>query len=251
MTEKQRVLVVEDNPEFIAGARNYFAKKSNIECLYAQDYREAVTSLCGRKGAGISGALIDCFFPEITGSGNISLGKEIIARIEFRDHQQMNVREGLNFLGQYVDLNDPEIRKYAQFISSQGDISKNPIAQAIKTVGILGKEATGHIVKNVMQLVYDEKTAPKDYYRALEEAIEKSEANQPLGISVARTAQDLGIPFVFVTSTYHHDLLTQPIQNYISLFGWQMIDCSPGRENEKSSPEFWERAFGELERKLK
>lgn len=45
--------------------------------------------------------------------------------------------------------------------------------------------------------------------------MEESESNQPLGVLIAEEARVRGIPFVLATSTYHHDELTQPIQDQV------------------------------------
>ena len=55
---------------------------------------------------------------------------------------------------------------------------------------------------------------------------------------------------VWSDSTYHHDILTQPIQNYVSKKGWTLVDCAQGCADEKATLPFWERAYGALERKI-
>ncbi|MFA5992837.1 MAG: hypothetical protein WC796_03975 [Candidatus Pacearchaeota archaeon] len=99
-------------------------------------------------------------------------------------------------------------------------------------------------------MIYREATAPKDYYTDLRTAIEKDEANQPLGILVAELADQLGLPVVLATSTHHHDSLTHPIIAY-SEYKWPLIDCGQNSPNEKATPEFWSRVLNCLEEKLK
>ena len=121
----------------------------------------------------------------------------------------------------------------------------------------LGKELVGRMakpddaLKERFKLIYGGDRAPKDYYSALMKAMEESEANQPLGLLVAERADELSLPFILATSTYHHDILTQPVHDYASVKGWTLVDCEPNRGDDKASPEFWERVFSELERKLR
>ena len=77
--------------------------------------------------------------------------------------------------------------------------------------------------------------------------MEKSQDCQPLGIAIAQRASDLGIPFVLVTSTFHHDRLTQPIYEYAERKGWSLID---NVRAEKETVEFWEGGFSSLEKRL-
>ncbi|MBS3056661.1 MAG: hypothetical protein J4473_04470 [Candidatus Aenigmarchaeota archaeon] len=125
------------------------------------------------------------------------------------------------------------------------DISQSPMVRSIQQVSTLGigREALTSIVKRSLELIYDETIVLRDYYGAIRKAMEQSEANQPLGILIA---EELGIPFVLTTSTYHHDILTQPVQNYASRKGWILIDCSPDNPNEKATPGFWRRAYDNL-----
>ncbi|MBU1135325.1 MAG: hypothetical protein KKG13_02290, partial [Nanoarchaeota archaeon] len=209
----------------------------------------------------ISGAIIDCFFPErkLSFIKDVSLGKYAVEKMALSDPRESKIVEGLKVLKEYVDLEDPDMMNYARFLVNESsrsydDISQNPIFLAIKQVSILDgpeKEVATLAAKQSLGLSYDEKNAPKDYYGALMKAMEESEANQPLGILVAERASELDIPFILATSTYHHDILTQPIQDYASRNEWTLVDCGPNKEDDKASPEFWERAFRELEKKLR
>jgi len=244
-----RILLVEDNPEYAGSAERYLASRSQVVTL-ARDYSQTIDKL---KSPDYDGVLSDCFFPDITGSRNIALGKELVGRMAALDSRERKMVEGLKVLGEYVDLKDQDMRKYARFListSQERDISQIPVVRAIKQVSMLGKEVTTQIAKNALRGVYRQDRAP-NYYEALMKAMEESEAHQPLGLLVAEQAEELGLPLVLTTSTYHHDVLTQPVQDYASRKGWGLVDCGPNKEDDKASPEFWERAFSELERKLR
>lgn len=245
-----KILLVEDNPRYASSAEQYLASRNQAVAL-ARDYSQAMDSL---RNPDFNGVISDCFFPETTGSGNIVLGRELVGRMAKSDSRERKIVEGLEVLGQYLDLEDPDMRKYARFFignSQEKDISQSPVVRAIEQVSMLGKEATTMIAKNTLGMTYREDQAPKDYHGALMKAMEESEANQPLGLLVAEKSDELGLPLILATSTYHHDILTQPVQDYASSKGWKLVDCGPNREDDKASPEFWERAFGELERKLR
>jgi len=154
-------------------------------------------------------------------------------------------------------VNDEELNPMIKaFAYENKDGVDNPIFKSIAQVGkTVGKEIATKISINSLGLVYtpshlanSNRDKRPDYYGELEKAIKESESNQPLGILVGEEIKKLGIPFVFVTSTYHHDILTQPVCNYINLKNLgSVVDCSPGKEDEKATPEFWERAFNNLE----
>lgn len=91
-----------------------------------------------------------------------------------------------------------------------------------------------------------------DNYKPLFEAVKRGEPEDqmPFGYVVARTAREMGFPVVMATSTYHHDGMTQLIVHWAGKAGIPLIDCGQGRPEEKAAPEFWERAFGSLERQF-
>ncbi len=252
-----RILLVEDNPMYASSAEQWLTSRSQGVALarrcqdvaVARDYSQAMDRL--EKDHDFDGAIVDCFFPEIAGSGNTNLGQVLVRRMAKSDPHERKIAQGLEKLGQYIDLEDPVVKNYARFAA---DIfgPDSSVFKATETVfNSLGKAGAIMAFKGTLELVYREDRLPRDYYGALMKAMEASEANQPLGILVAERADELALPFVLATSTYHHDLLTQPIQNYASSKEWILVDCGPNREDDKASPKFWERAFSELERKLR
>ena len=128
------------------------------------------------------------------------------------------------------------------------DYKSSPVSRALVQVGnLLGEEFAKKAAENV-KVKYD---SAVDHFWAMEQAMKRNEDNQPLGVLVAEELEKRNIPFVLATSTYHHDVLTQPIQDYCSKRGWQLIDCNPNNEHEKATPEFWERCYNSLEIRLK
>ncbi|MBU4070417.1 MAG: response regulator [Nanoarchaeota archaeon] len=244
-----KILLVEDNQKYASAAEQYLTSKNNIVVL-AKDYSQTMEKLTNPQFDCI---ITDCFFPEITGSNKINLGKELVNRMAKPIHLERKMIQGLEILGQYVDLNDPDMEKYSKFLINtlqETDITENPIVKAIKKVSMLGKEITTSIAKNSIGMLYREDKSPTDYHSVLMKAMDKSESNQPLGILVAEKADELNLPFILTTSTYHHDILTQPVQDYAFKKRWMLVDCGSNKEDEKASPEFWKKAFSELERKL-
>lgn len=244
-----KLLVVEDNPEYQSAVREFLKEltdrplRQDVVTHFAEDYDSAVSAL---KAESYDGALIDCFFPKKTESGDISLGREVVQKMAGADSRERRIVEGLKLLEPHVDLNDPDMRKYARFmVGNHYDDLINTVIKMSEYFEKNGKVLVTHFVKNTFKMTYKEDHT-KDYYRALLDAIEQSEANQPLGIEVAERVTELGLPLVLVTSTYHHDILTQPVQNYASKRGWRLVDCYPDRENEKATPAFWQRAYDAL-----
>ena len=240
-----RILLVEDNERFAGAAEEYLSSREHAVTL-ARDYAQAIDGLTVPNYSGI---ITDCFFPEITGSGKTDLGIELVDRMAQSDPHESKMRKGLEALGQYVDLEDPDALKYAKLYLSGigGDISDSPIFGALRAVAGMDKGLATHTFKQIYEMMYREERTPKDYYGALVKAIGESEANQPLGLLVAEMATELDIPVVLATSTFHHDILTQPVQDYAARNGWALVDCNFGREDEKASPEFWQRALVEIE----
>lgn len=205
-----KILIVEDNEAFRAGAETFFKSRSDLEIIWTRDYAEAFKKIYLPQ---FQGALVDCFFPCRTGSGDLNLGQEMV-------------------------------RLIAQSDSRKRD---SPLTGALTNVGnLLGKYFAKLAAKNA-GVNYSQSVNP---YWALEKAMEESEHNQPLGVMFAEDLERNRIPFVLVTSTNHHDELTQPIQDYVGRKGWTLVDCSKDNPQQKASPEFWQRAYSELARRM-
>lgn len=241
-----KILLVEDNQRYAQAAEQYLASQG-VALDLAQDYSQAMARL---SQPGLDGVITDCFFPETTGSGRIDKGKEAIDRMAEADPRERRIVQGLEKLGKYVNLHDPDALKYARFSLSEDRLQEGVMIALEHVATTLDTRIATESFKGVFMHMYKESRVPKDYYGALREAIEKSEANQPLGILVAEIAGELGLPFVLATSTHHHDILTQPIQHYTTARRWTLVDCVPGQDDEKASPQFWERVWSQMERKL-
>ena len=107
-----KILLVEDNPRYASSAEQYLASRSQAVAL-ARDYSQAMDRL---RNPDFDGVITDCFFPETTGSGNITLGKELVGRMAKSDFRERKMVEELEVLGKYVDLEDQDMRKYARFL---------------------------------------------------------------------------------------------------------------------------------------
>lgn len=245
----KRILIIEDNPGYREGADKYFGNQGGIDIAYAIDYDQAMPLLAGEPRQ--DGAISDVFFPKKTGSGDISLGKLAIEKMRDSDPIESARKAVLEKVGQYAKIDD-ELKEYlinfADGYPEKGKVIHNPTIWAIERAGkVLAPEAVALIVKNTLKVyMTSAMQARRDYYGALEKAIQESEANQPLGILIGERAEELGIPFVLATSTYHHDMLTQPVQYYAFKKRWPLIDCDPAMGDDKAKPEFWKMAFNVL-----
>ena len=89
-----------------------------------------------------------------------------------------------------------------------------------------------------------------DYVWDMEQAMLKDPVNQALGVLVADEAEKMGKPVVLATSTYHHDNLTQLVQNYAGERGWTLVDCPKKEPDQKFTQKFWQRVHRTIEDKL-
>src|SRR3989338_2545861 len=110
-----KILLVEDNTRYASSAEQYLASRSQDVAL-ARDYSQAMDNL---RNPEFDRVIIDCFFPETTGSGNIALGRELVGRMATSDSHERKIVEGLKVLGQYLNLEDQDARKYARFAADQ------------------------------------------------------------------------------------------------------------------------------------
>lgn len=247
------ILVIEDNQQFLNGAKYFFSKMEEVKVNYAKDYDEAIEFL--ETMPKPDGIISDCFFPKKTGSSDVSLGMKAIKMLEHSDQTEQRMQETEKAFGNLVNLDDNlkrMLRGHAR-ATMRNRCEEWPIFNATKAVSELsGKDTATKALNEVLQLLTSSGfTEHVEYYREMKEALRRSEANQPLGILIGIGAKELGIPFVLTTSTYHHDILTQPIKDYASSNGWKLIDCRPGKEDDKRLPEFWQNAMEAIKTKGK
>lgn len=252
-TEKKRrkILIVEDQAPYRNAAKEYFSRRQDIESIYAIDYVSAQVSL-----TGIEGVLLDCFFPIGKGCRDIVLGKEAVEAMAQSDPAERMARDLLVRIGDYVDVTDETIKKYVRIMArfhrseSQDDF--------VSVVEIFGKYypkefATDFFKKQFENHFgkYSSGVWSENLYQIMLAAMEESEDNQPLGIAFGnRILIPLRKPFILVTSTYHHDRLTQPIADYATRRNWALIDCKQGKSGDKATIEFWETAYKCLEERI-
>lgn len=87
------------------------------------------------------------------------------------------------------------------------------------------------------------------YVDELRSAIDKSEADQPLGILVASEAERRNIPFLLTTSDNHHGKLADKVHNIVMSRGWpKIMDSYCGSKDNVS---FWSKAYRALSEKMK
>lgn len=246
---KGRLLIVEDNPSYARLGLDYLARQ-RWDSTLAKDYIEAQSYLTN---PDFSGIFIDCFFPEQVGSGKRELGEKVVFDMLKSTPREVKIGEFATELGKHVDL-DGEINMYTDYIGrnfrNTSDISE--ILKALKLASeTLGREKATEMARRNLKLVYGafgEKQ--KNDYDLLLQKIKESESNQPLGFLIAEIANRIQIPFILGTSTNDHQDIGRPVIRYAKQKGWNIVQCS-GENQGKDKEEFWQRAFSELEGKLK
>lgn len=111
---KAKILVVEDRPENLATAKRLYSTKKDFHFDYAVDYDGAMGALEKEAYAGI---VTDCFMPKKTGSRDISLGMDLVDRLERYAQNLKNPREFMLEVIKRSEANQPLgvlIVEYAQ-----------------------------------------------------------------------------------------------------------------------------------------
>jgi CheY-like chemotaxis protein len=231
-----KLLVVEDVPQFRAAARTAFV---SFDTTFASNYDEAVSKLSGK----YDGVITDCFFPR-NDTADISLGLEVREKL-YSVNRNAKVEAFVERIAPYVNMNDEleaKFRNLVQRMSNQ-DIDKNPLVLAMEQVGkLLGREGATHLFSG--RLYGD---ASKDWYFSMGQKMNSNPSFQPLGVLVAEQTKHL--PTVFATGGNNHDIDVSPIIRYAGANNLgPVVDCdSP---TEKTTPEFWNRAYKRLEERM-
>jgi hypothetical protein len=261
----QRILLVEDNPEFAEAAIDHLHSRGITYYWFSSDYENAMKFINDQDSNRFTGVISDCFFPR-NYSSDITLGKVAIEKMESSDTVLIYINRFIEEFGKHVNLDD-KLRKavtnlaWHEFYSpsrEDKDPSKN---RTIKDLALnsktSGKENATRSCNDMMtyegsSYLRDDREMVKymGQYDKLREAIKKDPSNQPLGILIADECENRGIPKVLATSSFHHDMLTQPIQTYCALRKWNLVDCSKGRPGEKAQASFWQRAYDSLLREM-
>jgi len=247
MANLQKILLVEDNPQFTLAAVK-FLHGLDISVDTAGEYDSAIASL--EHGPftheKFDGVITDCFFPRTLGSEDRTLGRVAIGKMLATDTRAQRIDEYEQHLAEYIGA-DPELRNIVRYIGSlsNSDPLQGAVSNVIKLIGDVDRKAAGIILKNDKWLFKGIEHF-KDHYDALRFGMQQDTANQALGILVAEECEQRKIPFVLATSTYHHDAMTQPIQDYCGKRNWRLVDSSPSNPNEKAEESFWNRAYETL-----
>jgi CheY-like chemotaxis protein len=94
-----------------------------------------------------------------------------------------------------------------------------------------------------------------EYCDELRKEIFLKNGNAPLGVLIARKAEEMNIPYVITTSLYHHDRLVEPVYYYcrLTLKNLEFEEGNRGKnsqENLKLTSEYWDRVFEKLSKKI-
>lgn len=259
-----KLLLVEDQERYREAARSYFSERLEIKVDYASDYQEFRQLFFHNN---FDGALIDCFFPDNKGTSYNLFGRLVVEEMARDDPAEREARDLLARVKDYIDVTDRTIRRYVkvmarwipnneEFIDPSTGKELDPFVYLCREFRkVFTKEQLTDYFKEGLRTIFEEKDRHygawgDDLYQVLLDEMERSEDCQPLGIAVAQQMSDTGVPFVLVTSTYHHDKITQPIQDYASRKGWKLIDCERDRSDDKATVGFWDRAFKSLEHRI-
>ncbi len=246
---KTDIVIIEDNNNFREAAEEYFSNK--VHARFAPDFLGGINEIIDLPPQG---AIIDCFMPYAQGSSYRDRGFEAIEKMLSTDETGQRIEAYEKEFSRYIDLDD-ELRKYARmtgFFSEEQNPQDCPILKAVEIVSRVSREIAEQSARETLSLVCKSREKNfMDYYYALRKAIEEDPSNQPLGILLGEVCKEKEIPFVLATSTYHHDELTQPIQNYCRREGWTLIDCTQNNPNEKATFSFWQRAYEGLLKEMK
>jgi hypothetical protein len=250
-----RMLVVDDSQlyrdacaAFLKGM-GYAEGSMDRGFVMAPDYKTAVGFTERYKPTC---AFFDCFFPAQTGSGDISLGEKALQMMKDADPGETRVRAILAEFAKYVDMGKAGVlaRRFARTEKGDEEPCKITViaslARANKFLGMDG--ATRMAMTSLGATFGSEDGLEEGPYDALEAAMRKSPDNQPLCVLLGEEAAKRKMPFVLVTSTNHHDKLTQPIFDYARRRNWRLDSAQ--HIDEKSTPGFWEKAYNRMTKEI-
>lgn len=207
-----RILVVEDEPRYREACQRYLeASGKGYDLIYAEDHDSALRHIPFQS----RGDTVErVFAPELDA---------VVTDCFFPKGGEGEHIEALkSFFEMYVRV--------------RGD---SPEARAVKKVSLDTMPGLP------LQMPWMSKS-----YKPLYEIVKAGRPSDqlPFGYRVARRALASETPVVMATSTFHHDGTTQLVVDWAGKEGVPLIDCSPGKPEEKETPEFWERVFNRVER---
>ena len=252
MVGMNEVLIVDDNILYREAALH---AKSQLHRYILKDFKSASNLLDEKK---FDAAVIDVFFPYDSEcildfslfETAVDLLKEI-PRLKCIEDHVTSYRE-------IIKLNQttiPILRNLGRYNFDRGNINpkNNSTYTATKRANEnLGKHKATKIFINSTKDDFnnneDFDMYGRDSIRDIYEAMQKDPSNQPLGIVLGNKLSELEIPFVLATSTHHHDILTQPIQEYCDIREWKLFDSMGLME--KSNPDYWTEVYEVLNKRF-
>lgn len=268
---RTRILLVEDNERFIYAAKQYFSTiDAEVEVDYAQDYDEAMKFLDEVKYDCV---ISDCFFPKAKGSNDKSLGKKTLKKLKELDfystmedlveetwkNMNLNVSEDLanrirKFIADNIYCSISTHHYYSEVIEGRFDearlkcLAEKNLERITDTITRAVKQSFDETkLINIMAPLIKENQMPYspeyDSIKAIEEAMEKDESQQPLGILVIEKAREKGVKLITnATSEGLHGKMVTAINKYCSNKYFKRPFAAT-KEMPKDKPEYWERAY--------
>lgn len=258
MENEKDILVVEDIEENREAAEGFF-RGNGVNVVFAPDYNMAMVKI----EKSLRGVFTDIFFPREIGSEDRELGFSLVKAIGEDCVPEIGQVEGIVAeFRKYIDLDPNLLQRLTNWASLE--VRANEIFNAgntwnpsnIPSIQYYACLATQNVSRelltqilrgNLDDLLYS--SPDKDYERtrekidAMMDGIRKSPANQPLGVLICEKAEEKNLPFIMVTSTYHHDILTDLVCVLQRNRKWpEIVDNREGNLL-KSTRAFWERAY--------
>jgi CheY-like chemotaxis protein len=235
----EKFLLVEDNPNFLAKAREALGEYRPI---IASDYETALKSL-----RDTDAVITDLFYPYQIGSSDRTKGYEAVESIR-RGMALPYIQETERRLAEKGILSSPELRASLEILGLHKRLysSKEKYSEAIvQWLSVFKEEGIKELPKILEEMLIKktvEEYIPKKF-EGLRKYVEASPENQPLGYLIAEEAERQGKPFVIATSLRHSESPLIPILDSAGVRGWNLLE---GKDGSKESLDFWKSAYNIL-----
>ena len=245
---KPKILVVEDKPENIAAAKECYSMREEYDFAYAIDYDEAMTTLGGTSYTGI---ITDCFMPNKTGSGNITLGLSLIDRLVVTSKEILDRREKyqqqLQEYKDVLDIDNPLVSR-AFYINSD-DSFLNGVMRTLFTKSKSSEENTKLYLEFYGVKSYSGQDdrwggAEKDHAWILEQMMRQTEI-QPLGVLIIDYAKPKNIPHFMLSA--RHNTAGDVIRKWCED---NQVPFDNPTESEKAYSHYWSEGLRSIERQI-
>ncbi len=245
---KPKILIVEDRPENTAAARECYSKKEEYNFDYAVDYDEAMNRFLGTSYAGV---ITDCFMPRKTGSGDITLGLNLIDRLVVTFPEILTRREKcrqqLKEYEDVLDIGNPQLQ--CAFYINSNNSYLNAMMRTIYTKNKSPAENTKSYLEKFGVESYrgeDDQWGGAENDRAwvLEQMMRQTES-QPLGVLIIDYAKAKNISH-FMLSARHNtggDVIGKWCRD-------NQVPFSNPTESEKVYPSYWSEGLKNIERQI-